>query len=304
MRKLKFLEIQDVGHLCKHLGSSPAEISHICSQPKLYYREGPRQIKGKTRHIATPYGRLRQILDTLQALLQRVVLPENIRGGVKGHSPRTNAEVHLKKPVVVCMDIKDFFPSITHRRVYAMFLETLKCAPEVARILTRLCTLNGSLPQGSPTSTIIAAFSTIRLTNRLEQFATRHGATYTQYVDDVTVSGPEHIARMTPLLGKIIEQEGLRANQAKTKIARGGDEQCVTGIRVNTVLDVTSRKMKEVRALLISADFSGDPYRQVRSLQGKARYVEGLNTGAGRYLRRQLKKTRYRHSKLHPFCDK
>lgn len=169
MRKLRLLSIQDVAHLCKHLGSSPDELTHICHKPERYYRQGPRQIKGKIRHIATPQGRLRKILDRLQALLQRVVLPESIRGGVKEHSPRTNAVVHLKKPVVVCMDIKDFFPSISNRRVYAMFRETLKCAPDVAGILTRLCTLNSSLPQGSPTSTIVAALSTTRLSNRLEQ---------------------------------------------------------------------------------------------------------------------------------------
>lgn len=304
MRRLRLLRIQDVTHLCKHLGSSLNELAHLCLKPEWYYRQGPRRIKGKTRHIATPEGRLRQILDRLQALLQRVVLPESIHGGVKGHSPRTNAVVHLRKPVVLCMDIKDFFPSITNRRVYAMFRETLKCAPDVARILTRLCTLNGSLPQGSPTSTIVAALSTVRLSNRLEQLANRHIATYTQYVDDVTISGPEHIDRMVPLLGEIIKQEGLRANKAKTKIARGGEEKCVTGIRVNMVPDVTSKKMKEVRALLASADFSVDRHQQVGSLQGKVRYIEGLNQGAGRYLQRQLKKKRSPQSRPHAVCGK
>lgn len=291
MRKLRYLGIQDVTHLCKHLGSSPKELERICLSPEGYYRQGPREIKGKVRHIATPYGRLRLILDRLQALLQRMVIPSSIHGGVKQHSSRTNAGLHLRKPVVVCMDIKDFFPSVTSRRVYSMFREALKCAPDVARILTRLCTLNGSLPQGSPTSTIVAALATISLSNRLDRFAVNHGATYTQYVDDVTISGPEHMARMVPLLGKIIEQSGLRANQSKTKIARGREEKCVTGIRVNIVPDVTSKKMKEVRALVTSTDFSGDPDHKVRSLQGKIRYIEGLNKGAGRYLRRQLKRT-------------
>ena len=72
---------------------------------------------------------------------------------------------------------------------------------DVARILTRLCTLKGSLPQGSPTSTIVAALSTVELTDRLDQFASNHNASYTQYVDDVTVSGPKHMIKMTPLLG-------------------------------------------------------------------------------------------------------
>ncbi len=85
----------------------------------------------------------------------------------------------------------------------------------------KLCTLNGSLPQGSPTSTIVAALSTIELTKRLDQFANNHNATYTQYVDDVTISGPRHLDRMAPLLEKIIRQAGFKANPAKTKIAQG-----------------------------------------------------------------------------------
>jgi hypothetical protein len=296
MRKLRILNIRDISHLCKHLETSHNELAHICQNPERYYRQGPRLIKGKVRHIATPFGRLRAILDKLQNLLQRVDLPASVHGGVKEHSALTNAVPHLRKPIVLCMDIKDFFPSITNRRVYAMFRETLKCVLDVARMLTRLCTLNGSLPQGSPTSTIVAALSTIELTKRLDQFATNHNATYTQYVDDVTISGPRHMARMAPVLGKIIRQSGLKANPAKTKVAQGEEEKCVTGIRVNVVPDVTSKKMKEVRGLLDSEDLCGDTNQKVCSLEGKIRYIEGLNHGAGRYLRKQLRKIKTRHN--------
>ncbi len=299
MRKLRFLNIRDLSHLRKHLGTSPNELAHICQKPESYYRQGPRLIKGKTRHIATPHGRLRVILDRLQTLLQRVVLPASIHGGVKGHSPLTNAVPHLRNPVVLCMDLKDFFPSVTNKRVYTMFLETLKCSPDVARNLTRLCTLNGSLPQGSPTSTIVAALSTIGLTNRLDQFANNHNATYIQYVDDVTVSGPRHLDRMAPLLEKVIRQAGFKANPAKTKMAQGEEEKCVTGIRVNVVPDVPSKKMKEVRGLLeskIRVEF----LIKVRSLEGKIRYIEGLNLGAGRFVRKRLSKIKASRSETQP----
>ncbi len=197
--------------------------------------------------------------------------------------------------------MKDFFPSVTEKRVYTMFLETLKCSPDVARTLTRLCTLNGSLPQGSPTSTIVAALFTIGLTHRLDQFANNHNATYTQYVDDVTIPGPRHLTGMTLLLGKVIRKAGLSANPAKTKIARDEEEKCVTGIRVNVVPDVTSKKMKEVRNLLDSAALRDDNNQKVcRSLKGKIRYIEGLNLGAGRYLRKRLRKIKTSRSDIQP----
>jgi retron-type reverse transcriptase len=156
----------------------------------------------------------------------------------------------------------------------------------------------------SPTSTIVAALSTIELTNRLDQFASNHNATYTQYVDDVTVSGPRHMAKMVPLLGKIIHQAGLKANPTKTKVAQGKEEKCVTGIRVNIVPDVTSKKMKEVRGLLDSEDLRSSKDQKVASLEGKIRYVEGLNRGAGRYLRKRLRKIKASRSDIQPnSCD-
>lgn len=293
MKQLPMLNIRDVRHLCKHLGSTPQEIERICRDPRRYYREGARVIKGKIRHLATPQGRLREILGRLQSLLQRVALPSNIHGGRRGHSHVSNAQCHVGKHALLSMDVKDFFPSVTHRRVYYVIRDRLGCSPDVARYLTRLTTLNGCLPQGSPTSTILSAIVSEKMVRRLDGLARCHAATYTQYVDDIALSGPSHITELTPLVKKVVEQEGFQTNERKTKEAIGKDEKIVTGLRVNQQLDVPSGKMREIRGTLKELEENLRNGKQpIRSdliaLQGKITYVRSFNRGAGRFLMRQL----------------
>lgn len=296
MRKLSALNIKDVKHLCKHLGTHSLELDSICQNVEGYYRSGDRNIKGKIRHISTPKGRLREILDKLQALLQRVCLPDCIHGGRKGYSYLSNAKPHINKSTVLNLDLKDFFPNLTDKRVYNLFLKRLGCTPTVSEYLKVLTTLNGSLPQGSPTSTILAALASESLAKRLESLAKKHGADYTQYVDDITLSGPSYIKSLIPTINKIIKQEGLIVNLDKTKVRNNSEEQIVTGIRVNHNLDVPKVKIKDIRkcinSIVSKTKIGIKPSNaELSSIKGKIQNIMQFNKGTGRFLRRQLQKT-------------
>jgi RNA-directed DNA polymerase len=293
LRKLQALNICDVKHLCYHLGTNERELKFICSAPEKYYRKERRNIKGKIRTLAPPKKPLLEIQKRLNSLLQRVMVLENIHGGLRGHSHITNAVLHARKPMVVTNDLKDFFPSISYKKVYNVFLKRLGCKPDIARYLTKLTTIDGCLPQGSPTSTILSALVAEPLTKRLDELAKKHGSVYTQYVDDITFSGPAHIARLNPLIRKIINQEGFKANPLKSKVMDIGREQVVTGIRVNQGTDAPTEKIEELRKLLDELEIhqrSGQRFLkdQVASVRGRIQYVTQLNQGAGRYLRRRL----------------
>ena len=287
------LNICDVKHLCCHLGTTPKELERICSTPDKYYRKEERNIKGKIRNLSTPRKRLLEIQKRLNGFLQRVIVPENIHGGLRGHSHITNAMLHARKPMVVTNDLKDFFPSIDNKKVYDVFSKRLGCKPDIARYLTKLTTIDGSLPQGSPTSTILSALVAEPLTKRLDGLARRHASTYTQYVDDITFSGPTHVSRLNPLIEKIIKQEGFKANLSKKKVMSIEQEQVVTGIRVNQGVDVPSMKVKEVRKLIDGLGIDQRSGRKpsvelIASIKGKIQYIIQLNQGAGRYLQRRL----------------
>jgi len=113
VRKLEKLNIRDIKHLCLHLHCSQTELSNWCKHPERYYYHCEnRIIKNKRRPTHTPIGRFSEIIYNLKSLLDRLELPEYLHGGIKEHSPKTNASHHIGKPAVLNFDIADFFPSI------------------------------------------------------------------------------------------------------------------------------------------------------------------------------------------------
>ena len=108
--------------------------------------------------------------------------------------------------------------NVTSDMVRRAFQYRCKCAPEVARLLAASTTPFGCLPQGAPYSSIVAAVATDRLADRLRSLAEQHGARYTQYVDDITLSGPKHIARLKNLMIRIIRSVGFDIASEKIEI--------------------------------------------------------------------------------------
>lgn len=295
MRKLETLDIRDVRHLCQQLGTSKKELDLLLKNPDKHYFRKTINTNGKTRRTATPTGRLRKILDRLQKILQRISLPDYIQGGRKGYSNISNAKQHLGKQTIMSVDIKNYFPSVSNKRIYQLFTVRLGCRPNVARYLTRLTTLDGSLPIGSPTSTILGVLVSENLSKRVHELAKNHRSDSTQYIDDTAISGPSYIEKLQPTVRKIIQQEGFRENKSKTQVMHKDQEQFVTGVRVNSGLDVSRQYLKtvnkRVNEIEIEVKSGTAPLKKkINSVKGKISYISQLNKGAGRHLKRKLER--------------
>jgi len=252
-------------------------------------------VKGKVRPIARPIGAFYPVSRRIQALLSRIALPAYLHGGVRGHSPRTNALIHIGKAAILKFDLQDFFPRIRPAQVYKTLVERLGCSAEVARVLTRLVTLDGGLPQGSPTSTAVANLVIVPLAKRLNGLATSHASDYGQFVDDGAISGPGYIERLRPLVEKIIRQEGFRASPKPHKrlTLYWYQEQAVTGVKVNREIDAPQEKVREVSDLLDALQgqtctMQRRSETQLRSLAGKIQNIRNLNPRIGNAFRRRL----------------
>ncbi|HEY3489569.1 MAG TPA: reverse transcriptase family protein [Candidatus Deferrimicrobiaceae bacterium] len=305
-KELITIRIKSIESLCHHLGTNPLELEKICSSIDSYYKRFTKIKNGKVRPIAEPIGRLRSILDRLQALLQRISLPQYIHGGRKKHSNITNAESHVNKPMVLKIDLKDFFPSIKSHKVYDLFCTRLECSPDVGRLLTRLTTLDGAVPQGSPTSTILSALIIEKTAKRINSMAGCHGARYDQYVDDSTLSGPVYIKKFSRTIDRIVHQAGFAVNPKKTIIMPRSTEQVVTGVRVNSKLDAPSEMIKKTRAIIEQLldrqrEGLGVSKKEIRSVRGKIAYITRLNKGAGKFLFNMAKKLSVQSSGLKIF---
>ncbi len=287
MRMLEQLDIRCIAHLCKHLGCTEEELWDFYHHPEGWYCRFPKEVKGKVRPIAKPVGAFCAASRRLQALLSRIDLPPYLHGGVRGRSPKTNALVHIGKAAVLKFDLQDFFPRIRPGQVYKMFLR-LGCSRIVARVLKRLVTLDGGLPQGSPTSTTVANLVIVPLAARLNGLAASHTSNYSQFVDDGAISGPGYLENLRPLIEKIIRQEGFRPSPKPHKrlTLYWYHEQAVTGVKVNRRIEAPSNKVQEVSRLLCAAEGQtalgeGMTEKEVRSLAGKIQNVRNLDPALG-----------------------
>jgi RNA-directed DNA polymerase len=126
-------------------------------------------------------------------------------GFLLGRSIVTNARAHAGADVIVKIDIKDFFPTITFQRVkgllrkaglsegVATLVALLSTEPPRETVQHRGKTLHvasgpRALPQGAPTSPAITNALCRRMDRRMSGLARLLGMRYTRYADDLTFS--------------------------------------------------------------------------------------------------------------------
>ena len=110
-------------------------------EPLRHYRyRWMAKASGSLRLIESPKPRLKQTQRRLLDLVLAHIPPHEAAHGFRaGRSVSTFVAPHAGRSVVLKMDLRDFFPSITAARVVAIFL-TAGYPEGVARLLAGLCT--------------------------------------------------------------------------------------------------------------------------------------------------------------------
>ncbi len=189
-------------------------------------------------------------------------------GFVEDRSTLTNARTHWdQRPrFVLNLDLQDFFPSITFYRVRGLLQKgPFNFSHEVATVLAQLCTLDGILPQGAPTSPFIANLVCRGLDRDLMALARRHRSTYTRYADDLTFSFSVRDASRLPSslctyeggvltigeeLKALIQSHSFKIHDGKTRISSVHSRQEVTGITINAFPNVPRKFVDKIRGAL------------------------------------------------------
>jgi RNA-directed DNA polymerase len=181
----------------------------------------------KSRTLNPSHKRLKIIQKRIQKnILIKLQLPDYAYGAVKGRDNVNNANIHKGKKYHFTTDLRNFFPSINHSRVFEMF-RNYEFSPEVARILTQLTTYKGRLPQGSPTSSTIANLVFVKTGNNLDSFAKKHNLTFTSFIDDLTFSSPIDFKDKSNEIIEMITKDGFKISNNKTNYSRN---PIITGI--------------------------------------------------------------------------
>jgi retron-type reverse transcriptase len=269
------------------------------------------------RVILAPKAELKALQrKVLAGIVAKVPVAGTTHGFVSGRSTLTNARPHAGKAVVLKLDLKDFFPSVTFGRVRGLFT-ALGYSFTVASTLALLSTEYDRQPflrnndqyfisvgprhlvQGAPTSPGLANLVAWRLDRRLAGLARKRGFVYTRYADDLTFSGEdvEVAVRLGAAACRIIADERFSVNAGKTRLLRRGGRQTVTGLVVNEQPATPRELRRRLRAILHNAAQGGldqqnrDGHADYAAyLGGLIAYVGSANPRHAEVLRRQLRR--------------
>jgi len=271
------------------LGVNPKLLTAMTKFPDKYYREFTiKRRSGGLRQIRAP----RTFLKTVQQYIHKYILsqlevPSHVTGFVKGRGVISNALIHKAAPYILNVDIEDFFGSITEKTVREFFLE-LGYNVDMARLLMRLCTYGGSLPQGAPTSPALAnhIFSTVDL--GILELCTPNSLNYSRYADDLTFSGAKRIPQeFLHELQVLLKTHGFKLNQKKTRFSRPGQAKYVTGLVVNERVQAPRELRRNLRAMFHNAEKAPSSFAErPHHLLGWASYVNSYDRQLGaKYLK-------------------
>jgi RNA-directed DNA polymerase len=299
-------------------------------RPKLthfHYRILAKSARG-VRLIEAPKPRLKALQRQILSLILDRIPPHSAAHGFRtGRSIRTFAAPHVGQRVVLRMDLRDFFPSISGARIQTFF-RTVGYPESVADLLGGICTnatprdvwkhraldidpsqlrearalyARPHLPQGAPTSPALANLCAYRADCRLAGLAKSAGAGYSRYADDLAFSGDEafarHAERFSSHVAAILHEEGFAVNHRKTRIMRQGVRQHLAGLAVNQRVNVIRADFDRLKATLTNCVRLGpesqnrDAHPSFREhLDGRVAFVESINPAKGQRLRAVFEK--------------
>lgn len=272
---------------------------------------------GGSRLISSPKPDLKAAQRWIaRNISERLPVHGCAHGFLTGRSTATNAAPHAGAEVVVKLDLKNFYPTITLPRVKGIFRKA-GYNEQVATVLALLCTeapreemeLRGktcfvalgprSLPQGAPTSPSITNALSLRMDARLSGLARAVGWTYTRYADDLTFSWHSEdrppVGRLLRAVDQIVRDEGFAVHKKKTRVMRAGGRQKITGLVVNAPVGkerpeglpaarVPRSRLRELRAALYNREQgkAGREGESLEHLRGLAAYIHMTDPARGR----------------------
>jgi RNA-directed DNA polymerase len=284
------LNIQSVNRLGDMLKIPPEKLLSLSASPNASYRPFD-HVRAKRPFQTRPPSRPRQIdnpikdLSWAQKRLNRRLLaptcfPGHVFGGIRKRSVLDNAEYHHGAALLVTIDIKQCFPSITNRHVYRVWTELLGCAPPVASLLTRLTTFDRHLPQGAATSPMLSNLFIWMIDAPIRAACEQLGVVYSTWIDDLAFSGG-HAREIIQIAAETLRDNGLRMSRKKVHIMGPRAPKLITGTRLGAGGVRASReKLSRIRSGihkfergLVDAD---ETEKYIKGLIGQLRFIHQL----------------------------
>jgi RNA-directed DNA polymerase len=252
-----------LAHLAQVTGASWTYLRDVGARRRDPYLDIDRPKRdGRTRPISSP----EPVLMDVQRWILHSVLPAcSVHPASYAYQQQRSivdcARQHLGARWLIKLDVHDFFETIRESRVYRIFRH-LGYTRLLSLELTRLCTriprdaaitrnryrfhgkapyavnVEGRLPQGAPTSGVLANAVAYGLDVKLSRLAQERRLVYTRYSDDIVLSAVDGFSRRDAIdvvrrASAMLTSEGFAIHRAKTRIVPPGARHIVLGLLVD-----------------------------------------------------------------------
>lgn len=273
--------------LAQDLGYSPRTLYAVSYAVSKHYRKISVPKRGGGHRVLSVPDELlksiqRSIYRTLLAYMPVSPYATAYRFGV---SLRKNAEPHCGKKMILKLDILNFYDHILYSDVKEYGFPERIYAEPLRILLATLCYHGDRLPQGAPTSPILANLVLKNFDEHVGKFCAERKIAYTRYCDDLTFSGNFNPDTLSGFVADSLWHAGFRLNIKKSCLAHEGQRQLVTGLVVNQRVSIPAEYRRKVRQDLyycrkfgvlahlrhIGSEKSAEAYLQ--SLGGRVNYL-------------------------------
>ena len=212
----------------------------------------------------------------LYRILNEIQISKYATAYHKGARIKDNALPHTNKKYLLKIDITDFFGSIKagsiNKKVFAPIYPK-----QTAYFLSLLCTKDGKLVQGSPSSPAISNIVMKHFDEAFGHWCEKRNLSYTRYCDDITVSGNTPLYTAYKKASKWLGNMGFKLNESKTHFVTNASNQRVTGLTVNEKVSVPKEYKRRLRQELYYVDrFGFNSAAKYKKYKDKNRYYYNL----------------------------
>lgn len=286
---------------------------------RIQKRQLPNEAKQRYRIISVPDDRLMAVQRWINnQILQKLDVHPASTAFKSGSQIVDAAARHCGCRWLIKMDIVNFFESVSEQQVFHVFSRAgyqALVAFELARLCTRMgqysharrgpkwasrgkedaeiqdyyAPLLGHLPQGAPTSPMLANLAMVRFDEIVTAIAADRGLVYSRYADDLSFSTDDNdfdrkdARTLVSLVKSELKNHGFRSHYAKTKICPPGSRRIVLGLLVDgdePRLSKSYRKNLDQHLHFMSPESVGPvahaAHKNFTTVYGLKNHVEGL----------------------------
>ncbi len=189
--------------------------------------------------------------------VQRIIMRKYFKPHWTSMSVKEAASVHCGKKWLMKLDILDFYNSISEEQIRSVIHKyvALYQSPNIIQRndefdteqIFSMCTINGKLPTGAPTSPYIANLLLLEFDLEINEFCRKYSVTYSRYLDDLFFStdNPQYILSLVELeVLNHFKEMGFGVNVEKIKYISSNKRQQILGLGVNNKQPVLTKEDK------------------------------------------------------------